>query len=86
MVSKQFRLAFNAVGLLFIIAHIAAVLFLAAAQASADDGSACYSIVSSDHRAFCLAKARKDPSMCYAIVDAAMRSECLVEVRREASH
>lgn len=81
------RIAVNFTAAVFVSAHVAACAFLfATGRASADDGSACYSIVSGDHRAYCLAKARNDPAMCYSIIDGSMRAQCLAEVRREASH
>lgn len=87
MRSTMFRSTINAPAAVAAITHLAGAAFLLATMpVSASDGSACYAIVSSDHRAFCLAKARKDPSMCYAIIDNSMRAACLAEVRREASH
>jgi len=82
MRNYMFRKTINLMAAIAFAAHLAGAVFLLATMpASADDGSSCYAIVSSDHRAFCLAKARKDPSMCYAIIDSGMRAACLAEVR-----
>ena len=55
---------------------------LAASPANAADASTCYTIASADQRAYCLAKAHRDPGRCYSVQDAGLRAQCLAEVRR----
>lgn len=70
----------------YFAAPIAAALFVlfvvGVRHASAADSGACYSIGNGDARAYCLAKANRDPAMCYNIQDGSMRSMCLAEVRK----
>lgn len=49
--------------------------------ALAADAGSCYSISDPDARAYCLARAHRDPARCYSISDAGLRSQCLAEVR-----
>ena len=58
------------------------VLLVLVGGAHAADAGACYSIPDHDARAWCLARAHKDPSRCYSVQDASKRAECLAEVRR----
>jgi len=48
----------------------------------AADASSCYVIGDPDARAYCLARARRDPGTCYAIQRPDLRTQCLAEVRR----
>lgn len=50
--------------------------------ANAADVSSCAVINDADARAFCLARARKDPGMCYAVQRPELRAQCLAEVRK----
>jgi hypothetical protein len=59
-----------------------AALLLASSLAAADDASACYNIADADARAYCLARAHRQPAQCYSIRNPAMRSMCLAEVRQ----
>ena len=58
------------------------VTFAGQRPAFATDSGSCYAIGNADGRAYCLAKAHKDPGRCYSIQDAGLRSQCLAEVRR----
>ena len=55
---------------------------LSASPASATDAGSCYAVSNPDQRAYCLAKAHREPGRCYSIQDAGLRSMCLAEVRR----
>lgn len=57
-------------------------LMLIAAPAMASDAGSCYAIQSADARAYCLAKAHRNPSGCYSIQSSDMRSQCLAELRK----
>jgi len=67
--------------ILVAMAVSALLSLVVATPASAADAGACYSISSADGRAYCLAKAHKDPSSCYSIQSADLRASCLAEVR-----
>lgn len=56
------------------------ILLLLSGHALANDGS-CYTVANPDARAYCLAKARKDPGTCYTIQAPGLRSMCLAEVK-----
>ncbi|KAB1078447.1 hypothetical protein F6X53_14890 [Methylobacterium soli] len=49
---------------------------------NAADAGSCYGVSDADARAYCLARAHREPSGCYAIQDSGMRSSCLAEVRK----
>lgn len=67
----------------FIVACIMIpVLLYAATPAHAANTSACYSVGDADARAYCLAKAHREPSICYSIIRADMRAMCLAETRK----
>ena len=61
---------------------LALAIIVPARTVSAWDAGACYSIASADGRAYCRAKAHKDPSICYSIQAADLRAICLAEVRK----
>lgn len=48
----------------------------------AADSGACYSVGDADARAYCLARAHREPSQCYNIQRADVRAMCLAEVRK----
>lgn len=50
--------------------------------AFASDSGACYNIQDADARAYCLARAKREPSLCYNVQQADLRSMCLAEVKR----
>ena len=64
---------------LFSLAMLVWLLPLAPASAST---GACYNIQDSDARAYCLARAKREPSLCYNVQRADLRSMCLAEVKR----
>lgn len=51
-------------------------------QVRASDSGACYNIGDADARAYCLARAHRDPGRCYSIQRADLRSLCLAEARK----
>lgn len=59
-----------------------AVTLLGPVVAFAGDSGACYSIQDADARAYCLARAKREPSLCYNVQRSDLRSMCLAEVRR----
>lgn len=62
-------------------AVLALLLLLPAAGARAQDSAACYSIQDADWRAYCLAKAYKEPSACYSIQRSDLRALCRAEAK-----
>jgi len=67
------------------IAYAAALLVtpgVAIAQQSDQQASGCYNIASADARAYCLARAHRDPGRCYSIQAADLRQFCLAWVRQ----
>jgi len=58
------------------------VSLLACPSSRASDAGACYSIADQDQRAYCLAKAHREPATCYAIQRADLRAQCRAEVQR----
>lgn len=60
---------------------LGAAIVLSTAVMAADSG-ACYSIQDSDARAYCLARAHREPAQCYSIQRADLRAQCLAEVRQ----
>lgn len=68
------------------LAVLLSALALPAMASEADDratrASACYTIISPDARATCLAKAHGDSGRCYSILNADKRAECLAETRK----
>lgn len=77
MSSKTRRLLLS----LLLVFALAVSLFGPIIAMAADSG-ACYSIGDADARAYCLARAHREPSQCYSIQRHDMRSMCLAEVRR----
>lgn len=75
---------FDIAGKLLLLSIVLSVLELAVSvrYAFADDAGSCYTVADGDARAYCLAKAHKQPSYCYSIQAASMRSQCLAEVRK----
>lgn len=71
---------FDYTGIMKKIMFLIISLYVIGAQAA--DAGACYSIADSDARAYCRAKAHRDPSICYSIKASDIRSQCLAEVRK----
>lgn len=71
----------------YLIRHILTIASLAVTifgpmLAFASDSGACYNIQDADARAYCLARAKREPSLCHNIQRADLRSMCLAEVSR----
>lgn len=58
------------------------LILLSVAGAAQADGGACYSIMDTQARTYCLARAHKDASYCYSIQSSDLRAMCLAEIRR----
>lgn len=50
--------------------------------ARAADTSTCYTVGDADARAYCIARARRDPGHCYSVQRSDLRALCLAEVRK----
>lgn len=64
------------------ITYAAAITLTPQFALAAAATGACYNIGDADARAYCLARAHREPGQCYSIQQASMRSQCLAEVRR----
>lgn len=67
---------------LLTLAISAGLVLLVPQQARSENAGACYTVGDADARAYCLARAHKDPGRCYAIQRPDTRSACLAEVRK----
>lgn len=65
-----------------LITYTAALLLTPQFALAAANTSACYNVSDADARAYCLARAHRQPSQCYNVQRADLRSQCLAEVQR----